>query len=68
MKNTIVSVSSLVKTNKQTKITDYGTNISELENKLTDYDHDKYITTLELNTLATNVVSTSRFSNKNKLW
>ena len=67
MKNIIVSVSSLVKTNKQTKITDYGTNISELENKLTDYDHDKYITTLELNTLATNVVSTSRFSNKNKL-
>ena len=67
MKNIIASVSSLVKTNKQTKITDYGTNISELENKLTDYDHDKYITTLELNTLATNVVSTSRFSNKNKL-
>ena len=44
----ISSVSSLVKK------TDYYTKISELEKKLTYHNHDKYITTLEFNTLATN--------------
>ena len=34
---------------------DYNTKISELEKKLTDHNHDKYITTLEFNTLAAGV-------------
>ena len=32
--------------------TDYNTKITEIENKLTDHDHDKYITTPEFNKLA----------------
>ena len=43
------SVSSLV--NK----TDYDRKISELEKKLTDHNHDNYITTPEFNTLAARV-------------
>ena len=39
VENKIPSVSSLVKK------TDYDTKISELEKKLTDHNHDKYITT-----------------------
>ena len=34
------------------KKTNYDTKISELEKKLTDQNHDKYITTPEFNTLA----------------
>ena len=37
------------------KKTDYNTKINEIEKKLTDHDHDKYITTPEFNTLAANV-------------
>ena len=44
--NKIASVINLVKK------TDYNTKISELEKKLTDHNHDKYITTPEFNTLA----------------
>ena len=43
VENKIPSVSSLV--NK----TDYNTNVTEIENKLTNHNHDKYIDTLELN-------------------
>ena len=49
VENKIPSVSSLVKK------TDYNTKISELEKKLTDHNHDKYITTPEFNTLAASV-------------
>ena len=49
VENKIPSVSSLVKK------TDYDTKISELEKKLTDHNHDKYITTPEFSTLAANV-------------
>ena len=45
VENKIPDVSSLVKK------TDYDTKISELEKKLTDHNHDKYITTPEFNTL-----------------
>ena len=45
----IPSVSSFVKK------TDYDTNITESEKNLTDHNHDKYITTLELNTLVADV-------------
>ena len=37
------------------KKTDYNTKITEIEKKLTDHNHDKYITTLEFNTLAISV-------------
>ena len=46
VENKIPSVSSLVKK------TAYDTKISELEKKLTDHNHNKYITTLEFHTLA----------------
>ena len=35
---------------------DYDTKITETENKLTVHNHDKYITTLEFNTLAADVL------------
>ena len=37
------------------KKTDYNTKISEIENKVIDHNHDKYITTPEFNTLAADV-------------
>ena len=46
VENKIPNVSSLVKT------TDYYTKISEIENKVNDHNHDKYITTPEFNTMA----------------
>ena len=42
-------VSSLVKK------TDYDTKISDIEKKITDHNHDKYITTPEFNTMAASV-------------
>ena len=51
VENKIPSVSSLVKK------TDYDTKTSELEKKLTDHNHDEYITTPEFNTLAANVLN-----------
>ena len=38
---------------KLVKKTDYNTKITEIEKKLTDHNHDKYITTTEFNKLAT---------------
>ena len=49
VENKIPSVTSLAKK------TDYDTKISEIEKKLTDHNHDKYITTPEFNTLAADV-------------
>ena len=49
MENEIPSVSSLVKK------TDYNTKITETEKKLTDHNHDKYISTPESNTLTASV-------------
>ena len=37
------------------KKTDYNTKISEIENKVNDHNHDKYITTPEFNTMAADV-------------
>ena len=45
VENNVPDVSNLVKK------TDYNTKISELEKKLTDHNHDKYITTPEFNKL-----------------
>ena len=49
VENEIPSVSNLV--NK----TNYNTKITEIEKKLTDHNHGKYITTPEFNTLAADV-------------
>ena len=46
VENKIPDVSSLVKK------TDYDTKVSEIEKKITDHEHDKYITTPEFYTLA----------------
>ena len=46
VENKTPNVSSLVKK------TDYNTKITKIENKLNNYNYDKYITTPELNTLA----------------
>ena len=46
VENKIPDVSSLVKK------TDYNTKITEIDNKLNNHDHDKYITTPEFDTLA----------------
>ena len=37
------------------KKTDYDTTVTEIENKLNNHNHDKYITTPEFNTLAADV-------------
>ena len=37
------------------KKTDYDTKVTEIENKLNNHNHDKYITTPEFNKLAANV-------------
>ena len=65
VENKIPSVSSLVKK------TNYDTKITEIEKKLTDHNHDKYITTPEFNTVTPSVfnarlASTSTFNNKDR--
>ena len=47
VENKIPNVSGLVKK------TDYSTKINEIESKITDHNHDKYITTPEFNKLTT---------------
>ena len=49
MKTKYLSVSNLFKK------TDYNIKITDIENKLTNHNHDKYIDASEFNTLATNV-------------
>ena len=58
VKNKMPSVSSLVRK------ANYDTKITEIENKLTDHNHDKYITTPEFNTLAANAFN-ARFVQAN---
>ena len=55
VENKIPSVTNLVKK------TDYNTKVSEIEKKITDHTHDKYITTREFNKL-----SAEKFSEKLK--
>ena len=50
VENKIPSVSNLVKK------TDYDTKVSELKKKITDYKHDKYITTPEFNKLTEKIL------------
>ena len=49
VENKIPSVSNLVKK------TDYNTKVTEIENKLNNHNHDKYIDTSEFNKLAADV-------------
>ena len=49
VENKIPSISRLVKE------TDYNTKITDIENKLSNHNHDKYVATSEFNTLAANV-------------
>ena len=49
VQNKIPNISSVVKK------TEYDTKITEIEMKLTDHNHDKYITTPEFNNLASDV-------------
>ena len=49
VENKIPHVSNLVKK------TDHNTEVTEIENKLDNHNHDKYITTAEFNTLAADV-------------
>ena len=48
----------------QLKKTDYNTNISEIEKKITDHDHNKHITTPEFNKLTAENV-TARLAQAN---
>ena len=52
IENKIPDVSSLVKTNGS------NTKISEIEKKLTDHNHDKYITTPEFNKFTAETLAT----------
>ena len=58
VENKVPSVSSLVKK------TDYDTKITEIKKKLTDHNHDKYISTPEFNTLAADVITKTDFDAK----
>ena len=49
VENKIPDVRSLVKKRN------YDTKISEIQKKLTDHNHDKYITTPEVNTITADV-------------
>ena len=50
--NKIPSISGLVKK------TDYNTKITDIENKINNHNHDKYVATSEFNTLAANIFNT----------
>ena len=52
VENKIPNISNLVKK------TDYNAKITEIEKKITDHNHDKYIDTSKFNTLDTNVFNT----------
>ena len=52
VENKIPDTSNLVKK------TDYNAIVTDIEKKITDHNHDKYITTTEFNKLATDAVNT----------
>ena len=58
VENKAPNISNLVKK------TDYNTAVTEIENKLNNHNHDKYITTPEFNTLAADVFN-ARLSQAN---
>ena len=60
VENKIPNVSSLVKK------TDYDTKVNEIEKKIPDHTHNKYITTPEFNELAAqaDLVTKTDFDNK----
>ena len=48
----------------QSKKINYDTKVNEIENKITDHTHDKYITTPEFNKLTSDLVTKTDFDNK----
>ena len=52
VENKIPSITGLVKK------TDYNTKVTDMDNKLNNHNHDKYVATSEFNTLAANVFNT----------
>ena len=56
VKNKIPDVSSLVKK------TNYKTKISDIENKINNHNHDKYITTPEFNTMTASIFNDARLA------
>ena len=58
--------------NSLVKKTDYDVKTTEIGKKLIDHNHDKYITTPEINTLAADVfnarLTQANFDNKNRFW
>ena len=64
VENKILSISNLVKK------TDYTAKVAEIENKLNNHNHGKYITTPEFNTLAADVfnvrIAQAQFDNKSR--
>ena len=46
------------------KKTDYDTKVTEIENKLNNHNHDKYVTTTEFDTLAADIFN-ARLSRAN---
>ena len=51
VENKVPNISNLVKK------TDYAAKVGEIEKKLTDHNHDKYITTTKFNKLATDAIN-----------
>ena len=49
----------------QLKKTDYNTKVTEIENKVNNHNHDKYIDTSEFNKLVVDVFN-ARFNIKNR--
>ena len=62
VENKIPDISSLVKK------TDYETKISDIEKKITDHDHDKYITTSEFNNLTAESSKKIDFNRHTSAW
>ena len=54
-KTALTAVENKIPISSLVKKTDYNTNITEIEKKLTDHNHDRYITTSEVNNLAADV-------------
>ena len=55
----LITVENKIPVSSLVKKLDYNTKVTEIKNKLNDHNHDKYITTPEFNSLATNVFNAS---------
>ena len=55
----LITVENKIPVSSLVKKLDYNTKVTEIKNKLNDHNHDKYITTPEFNSLATNAFNAS---------